>query len=117
MYLEDLKETKILAGGGDFNTTTTVGDPGISWSVTEGMVGGNFITTRPPPDNSPSPFFLFLCSVAHGETSVSIREYRNLRTQYKKLEKNYSSLSSAYEVGTVLVLVAMCSAKFIISLV
>jgi hypothetical protein len=66
------------------------------------MVGGNKDDpTRPDPP-------LTLSLLANGETTVSIREYRNLRTQYKKSEKTLSNLSRGYEVS--------CSDLLVVSL-
>lgn len=51
------------------------GDPGISWSTSEGMIGRN------------------------GETTVNIREYRTIRMQLRKLQKSYNDVVQRYEVS------------------
>ena len=54
------------------------GDPGISWSTTEGMIGRN------------------------GETTVTIREYRSIKLQLKRLQKSYNNIVQKYEVRSIL---------------
>lgn len=79
-YLENKKSNNydqgydtISIGTDMIREKTKEGDPGISWSTNEGMIGKN------------------------GETTVSIREYRTIRIQLKKLQKSYNEIVQKYE--------------------